>query len=168
MIFVTVGTNIVGHDPLVKAIDDIAPGLEHSVIIQIGNSTIIPKHCQYFRFTSEIQKYYQEADLVITCGGVGTIFDLLPSNKRILAINNCAIPDQHQNEILEKLQIEGYIFVCNNLNQLNHSISNALQLNPSTYKPVECTIEHHIVNYLMNLKTSNSMRFSLFEFVRKW
>jgi UDP-N-acetylglucosamine transferase subunit ALG13 len=43
-------------------------------------------------------KYYQQARVVITTGGVGTLYELLHLNKSILVVSNSGIPDNHQSE----------------------------------------------------------------------
>ena len=60
-----------------------------------------------------MDKYIDEADLVITHGGVGTIFSALKKNKKVIAIPRLEKYGEHINdhqiEICEELEKEGYI-----------------------------------------------------------
>ncbi|MGI6457583.1 MAG: PssE/Cps14G family polysaccharide biosynthesis glycosyltransferase [bacterium] len=163
MIFVTVGSSKFGFCELIKAMDAIVPHLSHPVIMQIGNGLYVPRNCESFRFTTSIFDYYDQADLVVTCGGVGTVFELLYAQKRIVAVNNHVIPDQHQNEILQKLSLEELIHYCDSLSQLQTLIDSALQAPVKMYQPPQCSIEDHI----LQLK-NQSGKFSYFYRLLNW
>jgi UDP-N-acetylglucosamine transferase subunit ALG13 len=75
MIFVTVGNHYQGFDRLLKKMDEITPRLDRKVIIQKGYSSYRPKHAECFDFvTMDVSiGYIQNADLVVSHAGIGTI-----------------------------------------------------------------------------------------------
>ena len=124
MIFVTAGT--IGSDEIVKQVDEIAPRLKDSVFVTIGRGSYIPKNCKWVRYTSSITTYFRKANLVITHGGAGTLFECLILNKRIIGI-----PQKHtddQTDIVNKLNEDGYIIKCENLRDLEKCINDRRKL----------------------------------------
>ncbi len=86
MIFITVGNG--KFDPLVKEIDRLkAEGeIKEEVVIQLGHGAYKPKHCQWFTFEPSLERYYQKADLVISHGGPGIVFEVLRKKKPLIGI----------------------------------------------------------------------------------
>lgn len=148
MIFVTVGTSSLGHDDLIKSVDNIAPSLADSVTMQIGNGKYKPVNCEYFKFAPSLYPYYEKANIVISSGGVGTLFELMSSNKKIIGVSNLKMPNRHQNEILGKLSSEGHIIWCKDLGKLIEYIPRiqVSELKPYQIKP--CQIHNAILSYL--------------------
>ena len=73
-VFVTVGNG--KFDTLVRMIDSLCKKkmiLDH-VVVQIGKGTYIPNYCDWFRFAPSLDSYYDEADIVVSHGGAGTVF----------------------------------------------------------------------------------------------
>jgi UDP-N-acetylglucosamine transferase subunit ALG13 len=117
-------------------------------MMQIGHSSYVPKHCSYYDFKTSIDEDFSNADLVVTSGGIGTLFELLNMQKRIVAVNNTSIPDQHQNEILERIAADGLLYHCKQLPNLEIIIQQALQSPPGRYQPPACSIESQIVDFM--------------------
>ncbi|WDD99468.1 PssE/Cps14G family polysaccharide biosynthesis glycosyltransferase [Thalassomonas actiniarum] len=118
MIFVTVGTFY--FDPLIKALDAlVAKGvIKEKVICQIGKGRYEPSHCEYFRYTQEIEPYIAQADLVICHGGTGSVLNLLLEEKKFLAVANTELADDHQTEFLSALAKDVPISWIRDLNKL--------------------------------------------------
>jgi UDP-N-acetylglucosamine transferase subunit ALG13 len=61
----------------------------------------------------EMDKYIEQADLVIAHGGVGTIFSAIKKGKKVIAVPRLEKYGEHINdhqiEICEELEKEGYI-----------------------------------------------------------
>ena len=138
MIFVTVGTEM--FDELVKKMDEIAPELREKVAIQIGKGRYEPKNCKYFRFVSDMNLHYEKADLIVTHGGAGTIFELLGKNKKIIGISNPEKPGQHQEDILKALSQQNYLIWCRDLKGLRETVKNAKKIKMKKYRKPECKI----------------------------
>lgn len=77
MIFVTVGNHTQGFDRLIRQIDNLAPEIKEKIIIQKGYTKYIPKNCEYFDFSPNLENYYKKARIVICHTGVGTLIELL-------------------------------------------------------------------------------------------
>lgn len=148
MIFVTVGTNPLGHDDLIETVDKIQPSLSEQIVMQIGYGRYEPAHGEFFRFAPSLQPFYKKSDLVISSGGVGTLFELLYLNKKTIGVSNLDMPNKHQDEILEKLSSEGFVFWCRNLKDLAKFITMASSVELRLYKAEPCNIHSTIIRYL--------------------
>ena len=148
MIFVTVGTGSKGYDPLIRTMDELAPKIDESIIAQTGHGKIVPKNIEHFKFAPSLMDYYNQANIVITTGGVGTLFELLHLHKKILAVSNNDIPDKHQSEILEILYRQEYIVWCKNPSNLKHHLDMIPSITLKKYIPPTCCIDKEIINYL--------------------
>jgi UDP-N-acetylglucosamine transferase subunit ALG13 len=102
MILVTVGTQF--FDELVEEVDRLAGEgrLGDEVLAQIGLSGE-PKNVKWLRFTDEIPRLIDEADLVITHAGTGSILQCVMANKRFIAVVNDTKAGNHQMEFVEDL-----------------------------------------------------------------
>lgn len=115
MIFVMVGTQKQDFSRLFKLIDDSKILKDEKIIAQSGYTKYISSKIECIPFMSheELIEYIKKADLIICHGGVGTIFDSLYEEKKILAIPRLSKFKEHKNdhqlEICEELEKEGYI-----------------------------------------------------------
>jgi beta-1,4-N-acetylglucosaminyltransferase len=102
MIFVTIGTT--HFDSLIREVDSLVArkSINLPVICQIGSGNYIPQHMEYFRFQPSIDKWLDEAELVITHGGA-TVMSLLLKRRRFVAIANTMLAGDHQSIFLTKL-----------------------------------------------------------------
>ncbi len=117
MVLVTVGTQKQSFTrlfDLVKESKELKK--ESEIIIQKGHSECKnSKRIHTFEFIplEEMDKYISEADLVISHGGVGTIFSAVKKGKKVIAVPRLAKYGEHINdhqiEICEELEKEGYI-----------------------------------------------------------
>lgn len=128
MIFVTVGT--FNFDPLIEYIDSLVEQniIQDKVICQIGNGTYIPKNCEHFKYTKEIDSYINKSDLVISHGGTGSILGLISLNKPFVAVANTSLADNHQSEFLTKLSEEKPIQWISDLTKLPIAICNPTKI----------------------------------------
>lgn len=119
MVFVTLGTQ---NQQFTRIIDYVINSkvLENElIIVQSGNTKYNKEYDKKriyiydFIFKEEYVGNIQNASLVITHGGVGSIFDGLLNKKKVFAIprlsKNLEHVDDHQFEICEILEKEGYI-----------------------------------------------------------
>ena len=146
LIFVTIGTY--KFNRLIKSIDSLikAGKIIDEVIMQIGNGTYIPKYAKYFRFKPSLEVYYKKADIVIAHGGAGTLFECLNRGKKVIAVSNYELRDNHQEDLLETLSQKGYIIYCKQIDNLIEDISKTQNL--KEYTPPECKIHIKINEYL--------------------
>ncbi len=146
MIFVTVGTG--DFDQLVKKIDQLAPFIENRIVVQIGEGSYIPKNCEYFRFASSLDTYYDEADIIIAHGGVGITIEVLKKGKKLISVDNKTMIDHHQSDILETFASAGYLVWCRDLDELPLLLKRVPTMNLESYVTPPCTIGEVIKEYL--------------------
>lgn len=106
MIFVTVGTHEQSFDRLIKIIDKLVEEkkIKEKVIIQKGYSDYEPLHCETYSLIGydEMQKYIEEARIVITHGGPASFIAPLSIGKIPVVV-----PRQHKyNEHVNDHQAE--------------------------------------------------------------
>lgn len=117
MVLVTVGTqkqSFARLFELVKASKELKK--EEEIIVQKGYTECNnSKRIHSFDFISldDMEKYISDADLIISHGGVGTIFSAIKKGKKVIAVPRLERYGEHINdhqiEICEELQKEGYI-----------------------------------------------------------
>ena len=146
MIFVTVGTT--RNEKLVQCMDELAPTIDEPVVIQVGLGTYKPKNCEFFDFASSLDEYFEKAQIVVGCGGVGTIYDLLLRGKRFVAVTNPHIPDPLQEQLPDQLSRQGYLIWCRDLKDLGEAIKKAKLFKFKSYEKPICWIEQVILEYL--------------------
>ncbi len=150
MIFVTIGTT--DFDELVETMDKLAPSLTDQVIIQVGKSKYVPQNCEYFCFAPSLAPYIEQADLVISQGGMAVTYEVLNSHKKLISVENTTYVDGHQKDILEMLAKENYLAWCRDLSDLPRLLDRSSELEFKPYTPPPCTIAEEIRDYLNTLK----------------
>lgn len=119
MIFAVIGTSSWNFDRLIKELDEIAPDIDESIVMQIGNSDYIPKNSEFFRFKpkNEVENIYKNADTIICHAGIGSILSSVKYNKNIILVPRRRkygeLLDDHQIEIARKLEQIGIPVVWN-------------------------------------------------------
>lgn len=122
MIFVSVGTQDKSFTRLLELIDkEIDKGfIKDEVIVQSGYTKYNSKNMKILDYVSkdDFNKYVKECDLLITHGGVGTIFTGLENNKKVMVMPRLKEYKEHNNnhqlDITESFEKEGYILSFNN------------------------------------------------------
>lgn len=89
MIFVSLGTMDMPFYRMAKAVDEWAATTDEKIIVQTGYTNYEYKNIKnIFRFCTkdEMQKYINEADILILQGGWGAISEAMEKKKRIVVI----------------------------------------------------------------------------------
>lgn len=146
MIFVTAGST--SFDELMRKVDELkgSGAIEGDVLAQIGSGRYVPKHLRWFRFAEDLSKYIEQADLVITHGGAGTLYEALSLGKRVVAVMNPRAIDNR--ELPELLHREGLITLCECVEKLEECIRRALSRDFKSYVPPGCRIHEVIIKFL--------------------
>jgi UDP-N-acetylglucosamine transferase subunit ALG13 len=100
MIFVTVGTDL-PFDRMVKVIDQWARENDRrDVFAQIGEGAWEPEFIRFSHFLQppEFSKHFNEASLIISHAGMGTILSALMYGKPILVVPKRASLGEHRSE----------------------------------------------------------------------
>ena len=126
MIFVTLGTQDKKFKRLLDAVEKL--DIEEKIIAQIGSTDFESNKIELHKFISkdEFDKYMNEARIIITHAGVGTIIVGLKLHKKMIVaarkkeykehVNN------HQEQILRLFSEEGYILALDDFDDLEKLI----------------------------------------------
>jgi beta-1,4-N-acetylglucosaminyltransferase len=162
MIFVTVGMNNLGFERLITEMDGIAPLINEEIIMQIGNTSYLPKNTEYFRYTSksEMDSLYENARIVVSHGGAGSIINLLRKNKLAIIVPRQEkfgeIFDNQQNELAEELSKEKRILAVYDVKDLYRNILNHITDNiPENFGKNEYLI-NILKEYISSLEISRA------------
>ena len=117
MILVTLGTQDKNFtrllDVIQKEIDN--GNIKDKVVVQAGLTKYESKNMEIFDYVSKekFEEYIKNCDILITHGGVGSIFTGLKNNKKVLVMPRLAKykeqHNDHQLEIVEEFTKLGYI-----------------------------------------------------------
>lgn len=131
MIFVTVGMHTQSFHRLIQAMDEYAATAGEQVVMQIGHSTYIPLHCEWFQFASyqDMQRWSQEARVVVSHGAT-SILTALQQGTPVVAVPrerrfNEHI-DNHQVEFVEALARAGWISSARDVEELDSILCSPL------------------------------------------
>ncbi len=160
MLFVTVGNG--KFEELVKEIDRLKSTgvIKDDVLIQLGHGEYKPQHCNWFTFEAPLTKYEQQADVIISHGGPGCIFEILKMGKKLIGIPNRNRTDpRHQVEFLQAIaqETDGLLY-CDTPQQLAECIQKAETHNFASYSPTPHTIHEEIHSFLAKTKTRKTKR----------
>ncbi len=142
MIFVTLGTQDKSFDRILKEIDKCIKNgvIKDKVVVQAGYTKYKSDNMEIFSEVSkdEFEKLMQECDLLITHGGVGSIFDGLKRGKKIIAVPRLKKYNEHTNnhqlEIVSEFSKASYLLALTNITMLPKLLEKAKTFKPKKYK----------------------------------
>jgi beta-1,4-N-acetylglucosaminyltransferase len=118
-VFVTVGTTqfneLIETMSSPKICDLLAKnGKFTSMTLQIGNGSFVPNvnvqtsslSVQYFTLKPTISDEMEKADLIVSHAGAGSLFEALRLKKKVIAVVNESLMDNHQRELADVLHRE--------------------------------------------------------------
>lgn len=117
MIFISLGTQDKSFNRLLELLDkEIDKGVvKEDIIVQAGYTKYESKNMEIFDYVSKekFEEYIKKCNILITHGGVGSIFTGLKNNKKVLVMPRLAKykeqHNDHQLEIVEEFTKLGYI-----------------------------------------------------------
>ena len=115
MVLVTVGTQKQQFNRIFELVEKSKKLKKEKIVAQVGYTKYSNKKMDIFDFIplDEMEKDILEADLIISHGGVGTIFSAIKKGKKVIAVPRLEKYGEHINdhqiEICEELEKEGYI-----------------------------------------------------------
>jgi UDP-N-acetylglucosamine transferase subunit ALG13 len=146
-LFVTVGST--DFDPLVQAVDCLMPTLGTPAgTMQVGHGRYLPVNLPFFRFAPSLEPYYAKASLVIAHGGLGITMEVLKRGIPLVSVSNEDRYDRHQEDLLQSMAEEGYLYWCRDVDQLAQAIADAQARPLRPYVTPECRIHLMIDEYL--------------------
>lgn len=171
MIFVTLGTQDKSFDRLLKAIDkEIENGnIKEKVIVQAGYTKYESPNMEIFDLlpAEEFEKYFDEADLIITHGGVGSILSGIKKNKKVIAAARLSKykehTNDHQKQIIEEFSSKGYILELKDFNKLGLLIQKSSSFKPKKFESNTENMVKLIENYIKD--SNNTSWFNKYRFI---
>jgi UDP-N-acetylglucosamine transferase subunit ALG13 len=139
VIFLTVGNWQNGFDRLVEAFDRLkAEGVvSDSVVAQIGDGSFKPRNFEAMDYCtlSQFTNYMNQAQIIVSHAGIGTIFQAIEIGKPLIAVPRKAhlgeCNDDHQLTTARQLEQEGKILVAYEISQLKCKLDEALHFLPA-------------------------------------
>ncbi len=156
MILVTLGTQDKEFRRLLKAIDhEIEKGnIKDKVIVQAGYTNYQSKYMEIFDMIAkdELETLTQQADLIITHGGVGSILTALSYGKKVIAAPRLSKyrehTNDHQKQIINEFAKEGYILAVKDFSKFSKVLEKAKTFKPKKYQSNKenfvCLIDQYI------------------------
>lgn len=142
MILVLLGTQNNSFHRLLEEIEkNIDEGIiKEEVIVQAGYTKFKSYKMRIIDLisTEELEKLQEEANLIITHGGVGSIITSIRKEKKVIAVPRLHEYGEHVNnhqiEIIKKFDEQGYIIGIEKVEKLEEAIKNLKKFKPKKYK----------------------------------
>jgi UDP-N-acetylglucosamine transferase subunit ALG13 len=119
-----------GFDRLIKEMDSIAQRTDEEIIMQIGESSYIPKNAKSFKFASKevMDSLYERSRVVVCHAGTGSILCAMERCKPIIVVprrvKHGEHVDDHQLDIAGELEKEDLITVVHDVSEIEKLLQN--------------------------------------------
>ena len=141
MILVILGTQDKEFPRLLEAVEkEIKNGnIVDKVVVQAGQTRYESDCMEIFDLlpAPEFDKLMDEADLIITHGGAGSILNAIKKNKKVIAAARLAKYKEHHNDhqkqIIGEFVKQGYILELDDFTKLNELIKKAKKFKPKKF-----------------------------------
>lgn len=158
MILVMLGTQKNDFTRLLKEVENcIEDGtIKEEVIVQAGSTKYKTDKMKIFDLIAreELDKKKEEASLIITHGGVGSIVGALKMNKKIIAVPRLKEfgehVNDHQKQIVENFSNQGYIKGVFDIKDLKKEIQEINTFIPKKFVSNTQSIINLVENYIDN------------------
>ena len=170
MILVTLGTQDKSFERLLVEIERLIDQkiIREKVVVQAGYTTYSSNKMEIFDYLpkDEFEKLIHQARILITHGGVGSIFDGLARDKKIIAVPRLSKymehTNDHQLQVVEKLGNEGYILPCTGVEDIEKNLEKIRKFRPKKYQENN----HHMLSLIENFIEEDSTHFNsgIFEY----
>jgi beta-1,4-N-acetylglucosaminyltransferase len=130
-------------DELVREVDQMGE-CGHTFVIQTGSGAYRPSRHPHFRFADDLRPFFEQADLVVSHGGVSTILECLNAGKKLVVVANWRRRDNRQREVVQELSREGHVLCCPHVHELRHYVQKAEQFPFVPYVRPHCEIAQAI------------------------
>lgn len=166
MILVTLGTQDKEFVRVLKEIDKLIKKkvITEEVIVQAGYTKYESKNMKIFDYVpkKELEKYMNEASFIITHCGVGTIFDCLKKDKKVIAVPRLSKYKEHSNdhqlELLEEFSRENLIIPVVEMQELESAIKKVKSFKPAKYESNNKNMVKLVSNYIDNNEASGIVK----------
>ena len=142
MILVLLGTQNNSFHRLLEEVEkNIKDGtIKDEVIVQAGYTKFQSHRMRIIDLMSkeQLEKFQDEADLIITHGGVGSIVSSIQKGKKVIAVPRMheygEHVNNHQKEIVKDFNYKGYIIGIEIVEDLKQAIIKMRNFNPKKYQ----------------------------------
>ena len=142
MILVLLGTQNNSFYRLLEEIErNIKDGtIKEEVIVQAGYTKFESDRMKVIDFMSkeQLEQFQDEADLIITHGGVGSIISSIEKGKKVIAVPRMheygEHVNNHQKEIVKDFNDKGYIIGVEKVEDLKQAIIKSKDFEPKKYQ----------------------------------
>ena len=143
MILVLLGTQNNSFHRLLEEIEkNIKDGIiKDEIIVQAGYTKFQSHRMRIIDLMSkeQLEKFQDEADLIITHGGVGSIISSVEKGKKVIAVPRMheygEHVNNHQKEIVKDFNDKGYIIGIEKVEDLKQAIIKSKDFEPKKYQP---------------------------------
>ncbi len=161
MIFVMLGTQNNSFQRLLEEVDKLISKhiIKEEVVVQAGYTQYQPK-CEKMKMIDfmpreELDTYEQNANFIITHGGVGSIITSLEKGKKVIAVPRLhqygEHVNNHQTEIVEKFNQGGNIIGLQSVEELEEAIKKVQNFEPKPYIENNKKMLEMIENFIDNI-----------------
>ena len=156
MILVLLGTQDKQFTRLLEAVDrEIENGtIKDRVVVQAGQTKYESKNMEIFDLlpAPEYEKLMNEADLIITHGGAGSILNAIKKGKTVIAAARLSKYKEHHNDhqkqIIGEFEKQGYILELKDFNKLGKLIEKSKKFKPKKFESNTQNMVKLIENYI--------------------
>ena len=156
MILVVLGTQDKTFPRLVQAIDEaLEKGeIKDKVVVQAGQTKYESKNMEIFDFlpAPEFEKLMDEADIIITHGGAGSILSAIQKNKKIIAAPRLAKYKEHHNDhqkqIIGEFVRQGYLLELEDFSKIGEMIEKCKKFKPKKFQSNTKNMISLLENYI--------------------
>ena len=156
MILVLLGTQHNEFTRLIREVEDCIDNkiIKEQVIVQAGFTKYKSDKMEIFDMISneKLTKYVDEATLVITHGGVGSIIMALEKGKKVIAVPRLhefgEHVNDHQRQIIKVFSEKKYLIGIENVDELEDAIKNIAKFEPTKYENNNQKMINIIENYI--------------------
>lgn len=160
MILVMLGTQNNSFHRLLEEIDKLVEKgiINDEIIVQAGYTKYNSKNMKILGLMpkEELEKYQEDADLIITHGGVGSIVSSIEKGKKVIAIPRLHEYQEHVNdhqiEIVEKYSSENLIIGCKQVSDLEKAIKKVKKFTPKKFERSNSKMFEIIERFIDNVK----------------
>lgn len=141
MILVLLGTQNNSFHRLLEKMDELIEKniIDEKVLVQSGYTKYESKNMRIFDLIpqEELDRYQEQADLIITHGGVGSIVSSIKKGKKVIAVPRLhkyqEHVNDHQRQIVDLFSKKGYIIGINDVKELEKAIVKMQDFTPVKY-----------------------------------
>ena len=160
MILVILGTQDKPFVRLLQAVETLVQQevITDRIIVQAGMTKYSSELVEVFDLipSDQFNNLINQADLIITHGGVGSIITALKNKKKVIAVARLKEYGEHTNnhqvQIIEKFVSEGYILGISDTSLLIDSLISSKTFKPKEFNSNSAQVINIIRNYINNLK----------------